>query len=104
MPSAGRVSTLRSSHAVGVTAAQQRVHETALLASASRGEARLHVSTLDGDLLALGAFHREPRGAAAERWRRASGGRALATGEGFRVLSLALPHRAALVADTRTEL
>lgn len=104
MPLAGRVSTLRSSHAVGVTASQQRADEAALLASAARGEARLHVSTLDGELLALGAFHREPRGAGPQRWRRFSGGRALAVGGGFRVVTLALPHRAALVAETRTAL
>jgi hypothetical protein len=104
VPVAGRVATLRSSHAVGVTPEQQRAHEDALLAAAARGEARLHVSTLDGDLLALGAFHREPRADAARRWRRASGGRALATGDGFRIVTLALPHRAALVAATRTEL
>jgi hypothetical protein len=104
MSSAGRVSTLRSSHAVGVTAAQQRAQEAALLESAARGEARIHVSTLDGELLALGAFHREPHTDAARRWRRASGGRALASGDGFRIVSLALPHRSALVAETRTDL
>jgi hypothetical protein len=101
---AGRVSTLRSSHAVGVTAEEQRAHEVALLAAAERGEARVHVSTLDGEILALGAFHRELRSETVARWRRASGGRALAAGDGFRVVTLALPHRAALVADQRSEL
>jgi hypothetical protein len=87
-----------SSRAAATPAAQQAC-EHALLEAAARGEAHLHVSSLDGEVLSLGAFHREPSGPSPPlRWRRLTGGRAAAAGSGLRVLTLALPHRAALVA------
>jgi hypothetical protein len=83
-----------------VDAVEQRAREGALLRAARGGAAaHLHVSALAGEVLSLGAFHREPRGVETlARWRRRTGGRAAAAGEGFRVITLALPHRAALVA------
>jgi hypothetical protein len=63
------------------------------------------VSALDGEVLSLGSFHREPRGAIPpRRWRRRTGGRATAAGSGFRLITLALPHRAALVAESAADL
>lgn len=85
--------------------AAQRAREGALLASARGGRAQLHVSGLDGEVLSLGLFHREPSGAAPpRRWRRRTGGRAIAAGTGFRLVTLALPHRAALVAESAVAL
>ena len=52
-------------------------------------------------------FHLAPDDAARSDvlvWRRRTGGRAVACGDGFAVLTLALPHRSALVADERTAL
>src|SRR4029450_4237126 len=82
-----------------------RAREGTLLCAARRGEASLHVSALAGDVISLGAFHREPRGPMPpDRWRRRTGGRAVASGSGFRLMTLALPHRAALVASSVADL
>lgn len=76
-----------------------------MLEAAAHGEARLHVSSLAGDVLSLGAFHREPLGAMPPlRWRRLTGGRAAPAGAAFRVITLALPHRSALTSDRRQDL
>lgn len=76
-----------------------------MLRAARGGAAHLHVSALAGDVLSLGAFHREPRGGDPRtRWRRRTGGRAVAAGEGFRLITLALPHRSALVGSAAAEL
>ena len=60
----------------------------------------LRVYDLAGDVLCLGRYHlapeRSPPGIGV--WRRHSGGRAMPWGAGFVGLSLALPHRSALVA------
>jgi hypothetical protein len=78
----------------------QRRAERALLAAAGLGELHLHVSALAGDVLSLGAFQASaatPEGV----WRRTTGGRAVACGSGFLVVTLALPHRSALVSGDR---
>ncbi|HJQ83915.1 MAG TPA: hypothetical protein VKA21_07565, partial [Candidatus Binatia bacterium] len=52
--------------------------------------------------MALGRFHlapEPPAGTDVRVWRRFSGGRATASGEGFVGVSLVLPHRSALVAS-----
>jgi lipoate-protein ligase A len=60
----------------------------------------LRVDGLSGRVLALGRYHACPEGAAGiALLRRQSGGRAVAAGDGFVGVSLALPHRAALFAD-----
>lgn len=100
MPGTG---ALLISHAAGVAPSAQARREQALLEGAALGELHLHVSTLRGATVALGAFHQEPRpspGIDVSSWRRRTGGCAVACGTGFVVLTLALPHRAALVADT----
>lgn len=98
MPGTG---ALLISHAAGVTPAAQTRREQALLEGAALGEMHLHVSTLHGAVLGLGAFHQAPRpsDAAVAPWRRRTGGCAVACGTGFVIVTLALPHRAALVAD-----
>jgi len=97
-----RPGALLISHAAGVTPAAQSRREQALLEGAALGELHLHVSTLGGTVLGLGAFHQQPRPAptttAEATWRRRGGGCAVACGTGFVVLTLGLPHRAALVA------
>ncbi len=94
-------STLWVSHAAGVTPTRQSERERALLSAAADGALRLDVSSLEPvDVLALGAFHRRPpTPARAALWFRHTGGRALAAGRDFMIVTLALPHRAALVAD-----
>lgn len=94
---------LLTSSAAGAGPASQQRRERALLAAAGFGESHLHLSTLNGEVLAIGAFHLDPAGGAGEAasWRRSSGGRAVACGTGFLVLTLALPHRSALIADER---
>jgi hypothetical protein len=102
-----RDATLLVSDARAVTPAAQRRRERSLLEGAALGETHLHVSTLDGDVVGLGAFHRSPVHASRDgitTWRRHSGGRATACGSGFVVMTLALPHRAALVADAAAAL
>jgi hypothetical protein len=97
-----RNGTLKLSCADATFAREQRAREGALLCAARRGEGSLHVSALAGDVLSLGAFHREPRGPMPpDRWRRRTGGRAVASGSGFRLITLALPHRAAGEAEER---
>lgn len=94
---------LLTSSAAGASPASQRCRERALFAAGGFGESHLHLSTLSGEVLAIGAFHLDPDSAAGPTavWRRSSGGRAVACGTGFLVLTLALPHRSALVADER---
>lgn len=109
-----------ASHARDVDVRVQRRRERALIEAAELGEIHLHVSTLAGDVLALGAHHLDPsrlaiasdpgadhaRGAPAHVriWRRHTGGRALACGDGFLILTLGLPHRAALVGEQADDL
>jgi hypothetical protein len=57
----------------------------------------LAATRLPGDVVALGRFHQTPGGGAV--WRRTTGGRVCAFGDGFVRLTLAMPHRSALVAD-----
>jgi len=83
------------------TTAAGRSADRALLAlAAERGYGALRVSRVTGDVLALGRYHLAPEGAPdVVLDRRLSGGRAAASGSGFVALSLALPHRSALVSD-----
>jgi lipoate-protein ligase A len=78
-----------------------RSTDRALLAAAvARGRGTLRISRLAGDVVALGRWHLAPAGGpGVELHRRLSGGRAAATGAGFVNLTLALPHRSALVSD-----
>lgn len=102
-----RPGALLISSSEDVLPAAQRQRERALLEGAALGEIHLHVSSLQGAVLALGAFHRTPRPSsdpAARWWRRRTGGCAVASGEGFAIVTIALPHRAALVADERRAL
>ncbi|MEO2167618.1 MAG: hypothetical protein ABGY42_05770 [bacterium] len=86
------------SAAADVTPQEQAACERALLAAAGRGSLHLHLSTLSGERLGLGAFHAALPEAGERVWRRHTGGRAIAIGEGFLIVSLFLPHRSALVA------
>jgi lipoate-protein ligase A len=83
------------------TPTASRSADRALLARAvERGRGTLVVSRSDGDVLALGRWHLAPVGAPeVVLQRRLTGGRAVAAGGGFVQLSLALPHRSALVSD-----
>jgi hypothetical protein len=102
-----RPGALLTSHATGATPDAQVRREQALLEGAALGELHLHVSSLAGDVLALGAFHQQPnppRDVAAALWRRRSGGCATTCGTGFMVVTLGLPHRAALVAEAPSAL
>lgn len=101
-----RPGALLISHAAGTTPAAQSRRERALLEGAALGEIHLHVSSLQGSVLGLGAFHRQPRpgGGDAACWRRCTGGCAVTSGEGFVIVTIGLPHRAALVADDRLAL
>ncbi|MBM4269476.1 MAG: hypothetical protein FJ144_23210 [Deltaproteobacteria bacterium] len=100
-----KAATLFSSHAEDVAASTQRRRERGLLAAAALGEAHLHVAALAGDVLSLGAFHRALDDVEREAvWRRHTGGRATAAGRGFVVVTLALPHRSALVDADRLAL
>jgi hypothetical protein len=95
------------SHAAGATPAAQGRREQALLEGAALGELHLHVSTLADSVLGLGAFHQQPRPPAPDAgsvWRRRTGGCAVSCGAGFVLVTLGLPHRAALVADAPAEL
>jgi lipoate-protein ligase A len=78
-----------------------RCADRALLARAvAEGRGTLRVSRFEGDVLALGRWHLGPVGAPdVEVHRRLTGGRAAAAGAGFVNVSLALPHRSALVAE-----
>ncbi|MFP6664409.1 MAG: hypothetical protein VCC00_09435 [Deltaproteobacteria bacterium] len=89
------------SAAADVTPQEQAASERALLAAAGLGALHLHISTLSGERLGLGAFHAALPEAGERVWRRHTGGRAIAVGEGFLLVSLFLPHRSALVAAER---
>lgn len=81
--------------------AQDRVLLTEAAAGTRASAGALRVYELRGDVLALGRYHLapEPAGAAAPTlFRRHTGGRAAAAGEGFLGIALTLPHRSALVA------
>lgn len=109
-----------TSYARGVTPRVQRARERALIEAARLGETHLHLSTMDGEVLGLGAYHFLPSAAegrpragvvggaasarAPELWRRNTGGRAIACGDGFLIVTLALPHRAALVGESAWDL
>jgi hypothetical protein len=101
------IGILLTSFADDRTPASQSRTESALLEGAALGEAHLHVSTLRGPVVGFGAYHRNPaqllRGGVAG-WRRRTGGRSVACGDGFLVLTLALPHRSALIAGERQAL
>jgi hypothetical protein len=83
------------------TPAACRSADRALMALAlERGYGALRVSRVAGDVVALGRYHVTPAGAPdVVLDRRLSGGRAAASGTGFVTVSLALPHRSALVSD-----
>lgn len=81
----------------------QRFRERGLLARARLGEIHLHVSTLHGQLLSLGRFHSPLPGADGRVWRRHTGGRAVAAGDGFLTITLALPSRSILGESLRPE-
>lgn len=97
---------LLTSSAAGASAGSQRRRERALFAAGGLGESHLHLSTLTGEVLSIGAFHLDlvPDPGRGSIWRRSSGGRAVACGAGFLVLTLGLPHRSALVSDERRAL
>ncbi|HZR80240.1 MAG TPA: hypothetical protein VFD92_04005 [Candidatus Binatia bacterium] len=89
-----------------LTPARQQQIERRLLGSAALGEMHLHHSSLAGDVVALGAFEPEPSLASAATpagapaiWRRTTGGRAVGCGTDAAILTVALPHRSALVGD-----
>src|SRR5215813_4259860 len=74
--------------------------DRAELESAAReGVVALRLYTLATDALVLGRYHRRPHGHGVALARRLSGGRVVPGGEGFVGVSLALPHRSALVGD-----
>lgn len=84
-----------------VTPGESLATDRALLArAADGGGATLRVFGFAGDVVSLGRFHREPSGASdVAVYRRLTGGRAWAAGEGFVGVALVLPHRSALAAD-----
>lgn len=92
---------LLASSADGVSVEEQSRVETALLGAAHRGEIRLHVSSLAGPALSVGAHGAAPPvarlGASGSILRRRTGGRPVACGDGFRILTLALPGRTSLL-------
>jgi hypothetical protein len=83
------------------TPSTSRFTDTALLERAvARGHGTLRVSVLSGPVLALGRYHLAPAGAPdVTLHRRLTSGRASASGDGFVQVSLALPHRSALVSE-----
>lgn len=100
---------LQVSHATKVAPRTQQDRERGILAAGARGESHLHVSTFaPGEVLSLGAFHRQPSAentqGEASVWRRTTGGRPCPAGNGTLVVTLGLPHRSALVAVDRTTL
>jgi len=81
-------------------AADRAADRRRMALAVERGWGSLRVSRAAGDVLALGRYHLAPAGAPDVMLdRRLSGGRAAASGSGFVTLSLALPHRSALVSD-----
>ena len=99
-------SLLYVSHATNVAPRTQVCRERGLLAAAALGESHLHVSTLGpGEVLGLGLFHRRPDTSSdVALWPRHTGGRALPSGSEFLTVTIALPHRAALVSEDRQAL
>jgi len=93
--------SLLTAHARAIEPFAQVRRDAAILEAAAYGECHLHVSTLAGEVLALGAFHRPLAPCGGAVWRRTTGGRALSCGDGFVVVTLGLPHRSYLVADDR---
>ncbi len=85
-----------------VTPAVGIATDRALLARAGEtGRGALRVFALAGDVVALGRFHREPDGTpGVGTYRRLTGGRAWAAGDGFVGVTLVLPHRSALAGET----
>jgi hypothetical protein len=91
-----------------MTTAVETIDDVGRIASRARALLRtsqcekraiLHVFTVSGDVLSIGRFHAVPEESPLPLVRRLGGGRAAPLGEGFAGLMLALPHRAALVAD-----
>ena len=82
---------------------RQHAVEAAMLHAAHRGEIRLHVSAIEGAALALGAHAPVPvpiaDAAGAVAFRRRTGGRPIACGDAFRLVTLALPRRTSLLGD-----
>lgn len=102
---------LYASSAASVEPWAQSLAERELLDAAAGGELRLHASTLRGEVLSIGAHAAEPGAARptagaedGRTWRRRTGGRPVACGEGFALLTLALPHRAALLGPSGSAL
>ncbi|GIW42045.1 MAG: hypothetical protein KatS3mg076_2622 [Candidatus Binatia bacterium] len=90
-----------------VTPAWSLAADFHLLRSLERGPGRraaLRVWSFGGDVVSLGRYHLAPRGAGTSArgpllHRRATGGRAVPSGEGFVGFSFLLPHRSALFSD-----
>lgn len=101
MPAPGDTLLLSSAHQTDPQAQQRR--EQGLLVRAREGEIHLHISTLQGQLLSLGRFHSSPPDGGARVWHRRTGGRAVAAGDGFLVITLALPGRSTLGESLRPE-
>jgi hypothetical protein len=81
-------------------AASREADRTLMAIAVERGWGSLRVSQIAGDVLALGRYHLAPAGAPEVLLdRRLGGGRVAASGTGFVTLSIALPHRSALVSD-----
>ncbi len=82
----------------GLSPAQLLTDDRSAAAAALAGHPTLRIATLPGDVVSIGRFHLAPADAPDDGalWRRASGGRVVPAGDGFVVLSLALPHRSAL--------
>jgi lipoate-protein ligase A len=89
----------------GLSPAESLAVDAALLdelaASADRARGTLRIHTIAGDVVSLGRYHLpparpspDPAVRVARRW---SGGRVVATGNGFVGVTLLLPHRSALV-------
>lgn len=87
----------------GATALFSAATDRYLMRAVAEGRrAVLRVSELRGRVLSLGRYHVAPgpvREAAVGVTRRVCGGRVRPAGEGFRTVSLVLPHRSALVAE-----
>src|SRR5262245_28004419 len=82
------------------TAASREADRALMGIAAARGWGSLRVSCVAEDVLALGRYHLAPAGAPDVILdRRLTGGRAAASGAGFVTLTMALPHRSALISD-----
>ena len=84
----------------GVSVEDALARDRALLAAAAgEGRAFLRLRTHPGEVLAIGRWHRRPKGHPGTTVvRRVTGGRAAPAGSGFLGVGLVLPHRSALVA------